>query len=67
MISDFRMQDYAAHCLRERDAEYAKVEAARLAQLQDVLQRLANEGKIDQEVKEAVLNSQTDVKVLQEA
>ena len=65
MISDFRMQDYAAHCLRERDAEYAKMEAARLAQFQAFLQEMANSGEISQKAKDRVLRFQSDEKLPQ--
>ena len=72
---EFKMKDYArsyaADRLEERDAERdaieAKRDAARLAQLQTVLQQLVDNGEISQKAKEAVLNSQTDEKVLQEA
>ena len=57
---EFKMKDYAAYCVQERDAQ-------RLAQLQTVLQQLVDKGEISQKAKEAVLNSQTDEKVLQEA
>ena len=65
MISDFRMQDYAAHCLRERNAEYAKMEAARLAQFQAFLQEMANNGEISQKAKDRVLSFQSDEKLPQ--
>ena len=72
---EFKMKDYArsyaADRLEEREAERdaieAKRDAARLAQLQTVLQQLVDNGEISQKAKEAVLNSQTDEKVLQEA
>ena len=68
---EFKMKDYAAYCVKERDAERDAIEAkrneARLAQLQTVLQQLVDKGEISQKGKEAVLNSQTDEKVLQEA
>ena len=64
---EFKMKDYAAYCVKERDAERDAIEAARLVQLQTVLQQLVDDGEISQKVKEAVLNSQTDDKMLQEA